>query len=101
MLDLVRLNRQLVRSGRAAPLYRQLVHAILDAQSRGEKTRLPSERELSASLRVARVTVRRALEILAEEGVVERRIGAGTFIVWSDRSASNEMVGALRQNPVA
>jgi GntR family transcriptional regulator len=40
---------------------------------------LPSEPELAAEHGVSRVTVRRALGQLAEEGLIERRPGAGTF----------------------
>ncbi len=42
--------------------------------------RLPSEPALAAEQGVARVTLRRALDRLAEEGLVSRRVGAGTFV---------------------
>lgn len=41
---------------------------------------LASERDLSEKLGVSRVTVRRALDELQAQGVVERRQGAGTFV---------------------
>ncbi len=41
---------------------------------------LPGEPRLAEMLGVARVTVRRALERLAEEGLVERRAGSGTRV---------------------
>lgn len=41
--------------------------------------RLPSEPELAATHGVSRVTVRRALDALALEGLIERRPGSGTF----------------------
>ncbi|HEY4609830.1 MAG TPA: GntR family transcriptional regulator [Ilumatobacteraceae bacterium] len=40
---------------------------------------LPSESDLSAEFRVSRVTVRRALETLREEGLVESRQGFGWY----------------------
>lgn len=42
--------------------------------------RLPSEPALAAEQGVSRVTLRRALDRLEEEGLVSRRVGAGTFI---------------------
>jgi GntR family transcriptional regulator len=41
---------------------------------------LPSEAELSAEFRVSRVTVRRALEVLRDEGLVDSRQGFGWFV---------------------
>ena len=41
---------------------------------------LPSERDLSAQWRVARMTIRRAVDELVAEGLVERRHGSGTYI---------------------
>lgn len=41
---------------------------------------LPSESELSARYRVSRVTVRKALETLRDEGLVESRQGFGWFV---------------------
>jgi GntR family transcriptional regulator len=42
--------------------------------------RLPPERELSERFSVARETLRRALRELEEDGLLERRQGAGTFV---------------------
>ena len=41
---------------------------------------LPSEAELSSEFAVSRVTVRRALEVLREEGIVSARQGFGWFV---------------------
>ncbi|MGV8876983.1 MAG: GntR family transcriptional regulator [Rhodoglobus sp.] len=41
---------------------------------------LPSERDLSTQWGVARMTVRRAVDTLVVEGLVERRHGSGTFV---------------------
>lgn len=43
--------------------------------------RLPGERELSARWQVARMTIRRAVDVLIAEGFLERRHGSGTYIV--------------------
>lgn len=42
--------------------------------------RLSSEPSLAAGQRVSRVTLRRALNRLADEGLIQRRVGAGTFV---------------------
>lgn len=44
-------------------------------------TRLPSIEELEAEFGVARVTVREALAVLREEGIVEPKQGRGTFVL--------------------
>ncbi|MEI8323149.1 MAG: GntR family transcriptional regulator, partial [Actinomycetes bacterium] len=41
---------------------------------------LPSESELSAEFSASRVTVRRALEVLRDEGLVNARQGFGWFV---------------------
>ena len=46
-----------------------------------EDGRLPTERELALRFSVARNTVRRAIDALEDEALVERQVGRGTFIV--------------------
>ncbi|MEM6578477.1 MAG: GntR family transcriptional regulator [Pseudomonadota bacterium] len=45
-------------------------------------SRLPSERALAAEMRVARNTVREALDVLESHGVIRRRAGSGSFVTW-------------------
>ena len=42
--------------------------------------RLPSERDLAEQFEVSRMTLRQAITLLVEEGVLERRMGSGTFV---------------------
>lgn len=42
--------------------------------------RLPSERELSETFSVSRMTLRQAIQTLADEGILERKIGSGTYV---------------------
>lgn len=66
-----------------APLYLKLQRAIRTAidngKLRAEET-LPAERELALQLSVSRITVRKALDGLVNDGLLIRRQGAGTFV---------------------
>jgi GntR family histidine utilization transcriptional repressor len=42
--------------------------------------RIPSETQLSEDFSVSRMTARRAVQELADEGLLERSVGAGTFV---------------------
>lgn len=67
----------------ASPLYLQLAQqigqAIRDGHYRPDQA-LPSERALSESLSLSRVTARKAIELLVEQGLVLRRRGSGNYI---------------------
>jgi GntR family transcriptional regulator len=66
-----------------SPLYIQIAESLLDRIESGELspgTRLPPERELSKSFGVTRATVREALKVLEERGLLSRRQGQGTFV---------------------
>ncbi|MDN3017903.1 GntR family transcriptional regulator [Paenibacillus sp. BSR1-1] len=65
------------------PFYKQLKEKILDDIESGKLKhgdKLPSERELAEQFQISRMTARHTLSVLEREGVVERRVGAGTFI---------------------
>ena len=66
---------------------------------------LPSESDLSAEFGVSRVTVRRALELLREEGLVDSRQGFGWYASGEPvRQQLSELVtieGLLEQRGVA
>ena len=65
------------------PLGRQLATRIRDAIQRGHLApgdRLPASRALARELGVARGTVTAALELLTAEGLLESRVGSGTFV---------------------
>ena len=60
--------------------YQQIAHVLRERiASAGSGHVLPSESELSAEFGVSRVTVRRALETLRDERIVESRQGFGWF----------------------
>jgi len=65
------------------PRYLQLADELEERIRAGEwqpGAALPPERRIGELYRVSRVTVRRALERLAEDGLIEQRQGAGTFV---------------------
>jgi GntR family transcriptional regulator len=66
------------------PLYYQLENLMREKILSGEYRvgdRLPTENDLIHQYGVSRITVRQALTSLAEDGVIERRQGRGTFVV--------------------
>jgi GntR family transcriptional regulator len=65
------------------PIYIQIADSLLERISTGElapNERLPSERELSETLNVSRMTLRAALRVLDNKGLLMRRPGDGTYI---------------------
>jgi len=65
------------------PLYAQAHDWLLDLiQGEGLQPgdQLPSEAQLAGQLSISRATLREALHLLMEEGVIVRRQGIGTFI---------------------
>lgn len=70
-------------SAQAGPLYAQVKELIKDRIESGEwpvESRVPSENELAAALEVSRLTAHRALRELAEEGLLVRIQGIGSFV---------------------
>lgn len=69
--------------GHAPPLYLQLARIIRTQIQSGEyrpKDVLPTEENLTKLFKVSRITVREALRILADEGLIVRHSGKGTFV---------------------
>lgn len=66
-----------------APYYIQIVGNIrydIDSGKLREGDKLPSEKQLCDMYHVSRVTVRHALDELAEAGYLEKRRGKGTYV---------------------
>ncbi|MCJ2183371.1 GntR family transcriptional regulator [Novosphingobium sp. 1949] len=69
--------------GDPAPLYLQLQKLIRDAISSGvleQNEMIPPERDLATSYGISRITVRKTIGGLVEEGLLTRRRGSGTFV---------------------
>jgi GntR family transcriptional regulator len=72
-----------LRGDAHAPLYvqlQQLVRSAIERRILLQDDAIPPERDLAAEYAVSRITVRKAIEGLANEGLVVRRRGAGTFV---------------------
>src|SRR5262245_16655415 len=81
--DAARFDRDALSSQLPLPLYLQLaryVRSLIVGGKLGHRDALPSERELAEQFAVSRVTVRKALRELSEEGLLEQIQGAGTFV---------------------
>jgi GntR family transcriptional regulator len=65
------------------PLYQQLQRKLrlaLENRVLGADDALPPERDLAEELNVSRITVRKAIDGLVEEGLLIRKQGSGTFV---------------------
>jgi GntR family transcriptional regulator len=72
-----------VSTAAGVPLHRQLFLVLHDEIERGviaPGDALPTEQTLCDQFGVSRITVRRALADLAEQGYIERRHGVGSFV---------------------
>jgi DNA-binding LacI/PurR family transcriptional regulator len=77
--DMIKLDK-----GSSDPLYRQIKEGLLAKIHSGAfppDEPIPTERELAESLGLSRLTVRRSILELVDEGLVRRIRGRGTFIV--------------------
>jgi len=102
------------------PVYLQLAKNIRLAVEAGHWNAgeaLPSERRLMEALGIARGTARRALQVLEEDGTIQRNRGSGTFIAprfapalpllesftgmveLQGFKAQSELIGYLRRGP--
>lgn len=78
----------------SSPIYIQ-IHNQIKTWIESEKwlvgEKIPSERELAVEFGVSRMTLRQAVQTLVDEGILERRIGAGTFV--SNKKVQEKMSG--------
>ena len=90
------------------PLYQQLKRLLRDAIDRrilGPDDALPAERDLASEFDVSRITVRKAIDGLVDEGLLVRRQGSGTFVCtrveknFSKLTSFSEDMRARGRNP--
>ncbi|MGC6768561.1 GntR family transcriptional regulator [Enterococcus sp. LJL128] len=76
------------------PIYLQIHDKIKEDIEKGHWAigdRLPSERELAVQFKVSRMTLRQAIQTLADEGILERKIGSGTYV--ARQKVQERMIG--------
>jgi GntR family transcriptional regulator len=72
-----------VDANQPSPLYAQLRDTIREAIEQGKlqpRETLPAEREIVSRMNVSRITVRKAIAKLVEEGLLIRQQGSGTYV---------------------
>ncbi|MGC5166489.1 GntR family transcriptional regulator [Luteimicrobium sp. DT211] len=78
-------------------LYRQLYEDLLAAIRGGDYAvgdRIPTEAELRAQYSVSAITVRRALDMLRQDGYVERRPRIGTTVISTEPTRQTQQIGS-------
>ena len=87
------------------PLYKQLKDLLLQEIKEGiykANQKIPTELELSEKYQTSRMTVRKALAELVEEGVLAKKQGKGTFVqeekMTEDLSSPNSFTNLCKRN---
>ena len=83
--------------------YRKIYSDLLQGIKTGSfppGSRVPSEKELAEQYGVSRITTKKALEMLAEQKLIERMPGRGSFVLEHDGESreSEKMENLLREN---
>lgn len=76
-------NIHLINHNSSVPMYKQVVQILSTRIASGELNvgdKIPSEIDLMKSFGVSRITIRAAISELAEEGILTRSQGKGTFV---------------------
>jgi GntR family transcriptional regulator len=72
-----------LNGGSFMPLYQQLIESIKSDIDDGKyqyEQKIPSESDLSRNYSISRITIRRAVDELCNEGYLVKRQGMGTFV---------------------
>lgn len=82
------------------PLYYQLEQDLrgrIDAREFAPGDPLPSEDQICEQYGVSRITVRRALESLHQQGLIDRRRGVGSFVATRPDGLNSHLRGSLNE----
>jgi GntR family transcriptional regulator len=91
-------NEDAAPAGLKLPGYQQVYLTLRDwiyAGSFPAGSQLPTETELCGTFGVSRVTVRKAIDLLAGDGLVSRQQGRGTFV--TERASNAPLTGEMEQ----
>lgn len=80
--------------GKETPIYIQIHNQLRKDIEEGVwkiGERIPSERDLALQFNVSRMTLRQAVQTLVDEGILERKVGSGTYV--SSKKVQEMMVG--------
>lgn len=82
------------------PLYYQLEQKLrerIDAAEFAPGAVLPTEDQICCEYGVSRITVRRALDGLRQQGLIERRRGVGSFVSETPLGINSNLTGSLNE----
>jgi DNA-binding LacI/PurR family transcriptional regulator len=85
-----------LKEDETGPLYKHIYYQVLKNISSGKLApgdRIPSEKELCEAFGVSRITSKKALEMLADQGIINRRPGMGSFVADAYREEQEEGSG--------
>ena len=83
----------IINNSSMVPIYEQIIDQIKSAIIRGElqpDTVLPSVRSLSKELKISALTVKKAYDLLEEEGLIVTVHGKGSFVAEASQSQMQE-----------
>lgn len=95
-LDLIR--DAIAQSDSSGPIYRNVAESLtrlIEGGALQAEERLPSERQLTEVSGMSRVTIRKALALLAERGLVHQKKGSGTYVSGSAPQRAAPPVSSL------
>lgn len=95
----ITMKTETLESG-PVPLYYQLEQRLRERINSGEYAKgepLPTEDRICGEFGVSRITVRRALADLQQQGLIERRRGVGSFVTDKPRGINSHLTGSLNE----
>lgn len=92
-LERYRIDHSHLLTANGGPLYKQVANALKVEISQNYKAGdlIPTENEICDSFSVSRTTVREAINLLVEEGLIEKKQGKGTIV--KDRKITHSLQG--------